>query len=161
MTQCVYINHILTTGVRGDACTTVLYASSWMTSASISLTTLLFFFRIRAVYNNDKYITAVFFLLWLCVLGLCIYQPLKGETPSSSANTLCTGVTSNLVTLIVSMSTVPMGYDILGFLAVAWRLFRNTHVAFNFKDGFRVIMLGKLLPHFSRALLRDSQLYFL
>ncbi|KAF9545983.1 hypothetical protein CPC08DRAFT_716116 [Agrocybe pediades] len=157
--------------VDAPKCAPILAACSWMTSTSISLTTLLFFFRVRAVYNNSRTITWIFLLLWLGVFTVCIYQPVKGvsrghtqnlgKQPASGAETICVGVSSNLVTLITSMSTVPMVYDTLGFCAVSWRIFRNSHAEMSIKDGIRVVLRGETLPRFSRALLRDSQVYFL
>jgi hypothetical protein len=36
---------------------------------AVSSTALLFFFRVRAIFNNNKYISYGFFILWLAVLG--------------------------------------------------------------------------------------------
>jgi hypothetical protein len=36
----------------------------------VSATSLLFLFRVKAVYNNSRIITAFFGLLWLAITGL-------------------------------------------------------------------------------------------
>lgn len=41
------------------------YAFWW---TSVSATSLLFFFRIRAVYNHSRYVRGMFFALWVAVL---------------------------------------------------------------------------------------------
>ncbi|KAF4610026.1 hypothetical protein D9613_010319 [Agrocybe pediades] len=127
--------------VDAPKCAPILAACSWMTSTSISLTTLLFFFRVRAPVKGVS-------------RG---HTQNLGKQPASGAETICVGVSSNLVTLITSMSTVPMVYDTLGFCAVSWRIFRNSHAEMSIKDGIRVVLRGETLPRFSRALLRDSQ----
>lgn len=55
----------------------------------------------------------------------------------------------------------PLAYDTLVFIAISWRIAQNSHVTLNFRDGFKIVVLGRYLPAFTRAVLLDNQKYFL
>lgn len=43
---------------------------------AVPSTSLLFFFRVRAVYGNSKIITAFFGFVWVAILGLSVLVPM-------------------------------------------------------------------------------------
>jgi len=47
------------------------------------------------------------------------------------------------------------------FLAISLRLFGTAHVDHGFQRNLRAFLTGEYLPNFSRALLKDGQLYYL
>jgi hypothetical protein len=49
-----------------------MYVKGFFIAISGPSTSLLFLFRVRAVYNNSKMITALFGILWLATTGLNI-----------------------------------------------------------------------------------------
>jgi len=51
--------------------------------------------------------------------------------------------------------------DTLVFLAITWRLFRNSYVPRTLRSGIRIVILGDYLPAFSKVLLKDGQAYYL
>lgn len=138
-----------------------------MTAVSISSTAFLFFMRIRAIYANNKYVVLFFFLSWLAVVGGCVFETQNGGKKVQLASIPSPGTYCiyspdlNFISLVTSMTTIPMVNDTLIFVAITWRLMQNAHVKVNLRNGIRVMILGHYLPAFSRALLKDGQVYFL
>jgi hypothetical protein len=62
------LNNIIV--VSMDDCKALKYFKGSSLEIGVSATSLLFFFRVRAVYNNSRIITAFFGLLWLAITGL-------------------------------------------------------------------------------------------
>jgi hypothetical protein len=55
-----------------DDCNALTYVEGAFLEIGIAATSLLFFIRVRAVYNHSRTITALFGLLWLMVTSLHI-----------------------------------------------------------------------------------------
>ncbi|KAF8898069.1 hypothetical protein CPB84DRAFT_1748075 [Gymnopilus junonius] len=108
---------------------------------AIPATSLLFFFRVRAVFDGNKYVIAFFAFTWLAVLGGCI--------------TVTRGVTG------INIAIIPLVNDTLVFLAISFRLMTNTHVDLNLKSGVKTVLSGAYLPAFSKTLFQDGQIYYL
>ena len=53
----------------------------------------------------------------------------------------------------------PLVHDTLVFIAISWKLVKNSHV--DGKEGIKVMMFGRHLPDFTKALLLDGQRYYL
>ena len=143
-------------------CEAIFQSSSMIFILSIAATGLLFFFRVRALYHENWYIAGFFFLAWIGLLGgsltLKFVDDPKNKTPISG---FCPGIYVNSLALVTSASIVPIAFDFMVFLAVTWRLFQNAHVTLTLKHGVKVMIFGTFLPAFSKAILQDSQLYFL
>ncbi|KAH7924531.1 hypothetical protein BV22DRAFT_1090750 [Leucogyrophana mollusca] len=124
-----------------------------------SATSLLFFFRVRAVYSGNNLITLLFFCLWLSVLG--------GSLVLIDAVTATTiGPTNYCIDDEIKLSAgaaaiTPLIHDTLVFVAISWRLSMISYVEDNPKTRAKAFLYGKYLPAFSRTLLRDGQLYYL
>ncbi|KAF8898016.1 hypothetical protein CPB84DRAFT_1781151 [Gymnopilus junonius] len=130
-------------------CPTLLSAMAWVLGASLSLTTLLFFCRVRAVYLDNKWVIRFFFLLWLGVVAGCITSSSGVAKDEPTDGSPC------------CISDPTIRYPLSPFIAVTWRILQNSLVETNFRNGFRVIIFGRYLPAFSKALLKDGQIYFL
>jgi hypothetical protein len=55
-----------------DDCKPIKYIKGSFLEIGVSATSLLFLFRVNAVYNNSRIIAAFFGLLWLAIVGLNI-----------------------------------------------------------------------------------------
>lgn len=126
---------------------------------AVSATALLFFFRVRALYDGNKYITAVFLVMWLAVLGasLTVVMSLTGVHIGNTK--YCTfagfqpyGSSSNIVIGV---------FDTCVFAAISWRLLANAPLASDTGNLGKFGLFGKYLPRFSRALLQDGQNYYM
>ena len=128
---------------------------------AVSATALLFFFRVRAVFNQNKFIVAFFALMWLAVLAGCIMGA-HGVTGSNIGTTdYCMNV--GIEGYIAPGGIIPLINDTLVFLAISYRLTADTHRDYSLRDGISIkaLVLGDCLPSFSRAFLQDGQAYYL
>ena len=123
---------------------------------TIIFTSLLFFIRTRAVFNNNLWIVAFFAGLWLTVLGSCLAF-IIGMLESSEWSAFCIGV--NTKPYAAAATIVPLINDTLVFIARSWRVCSNSYG--RLKDGIKVWVFGDYLPVFSKSLLQDGQAYYL
>jgi hypothetical protein len=120
----------------------------------------MFFFRVRAVYCNNRIITVFFGCLWLTLLGLSCIMPLTVKVTHLGTTQRC------IVTSVAPHASAPIVLnailDTLIFIAISIRL-----VSFSFvNDGtfgarMKSFWRGDGLPTLSRSLLQGGQLYFL
>lgn len=121
---------------------------------------LLFFFRVRAIYEGNLWVSLFFFLAWVPVLATNIAVAATvsggnlGPTSYCEDATAPKFVTSPFICLAI--------YDTLVFLAITYKMTMNAHVEnLDVKRGLNTAIRGKYLPSFSRALLKDGQVYYL
>jgi hypothetical protein len=132
--------------------------------AALVFASLLFFFRTRAVFNRNPWVTAFFAGLWLAVLGGClayhvdVFEPVLAN-PASNTTAMCGRL--GIDPYAAEITIIPLIYDTLVFLAVTWRLSRNSYDPYTFKSGIKNLIFCDHLPVFSKALLRDGQAYYL
>ncbi|EGO01350.1 hypothetical protein SERLA73DRAFT_167446 [Serpula lacrymans var. lacrymans S7.3] len=125
---------------------------------TVPATSLLFFFRIRAIFTGNNYIISFFFALWLAVLGGSLTL-LKGVRASTIGPTqYC--INSVIEPYVGATVIMPLVHDTLVFLAISWCLVSNSHINYNATSRWKALS-GHYLPNFSKSLLRDGQLYYL
>ncbi|KAF9457490.1 hypothetical protein BDZ94DRAFT_1326217 [Collybia nuda] len=126
-----------------------------------SATALLFFFRIRALYNGNKYITAVFVIMWLAIVGtsVTIITSLTGEHIDNTK--YCTFV--GLKSYGSSSNIVIAVFNTCIFIATTWRLLARAPPIddVNTAGAGKFGLCGRYVPRFSRALLQDGQNYYM
>ncbi|KAF8914439.1 hypothetical protein CPB84DRAFT_1669070 [Gymnopilus junonius] len=126
---------------------------------SFPTTSMLFFFRVRAMYAGNNWVIGFFFCLWLGVVAASITF-----IPGASASFIGpTGYCfiSNIARYVGSSSMIFAINDTLVFCACTWRLMRNSYIEPDMKNGISIMVFGRHLPAFSRALLQDGQAYYL
>jgi hypothetical protein len=117
---------------------------------------LLFFLRARAIYNRNTILVFFLFLMWLSVLGTAAIVPIIATTANIGTTDYCIDVA---VKSYASAATItPLVHDTIIFLAISLRLFGNSHVT---RRNFKAFVTGEYLPQFSKAILKDGQLYYL
>ncbi|KAJ7900893.1 hypothetical protein B0H13DRAFT_2336310 [Mycena leptocephala] len=123
---------------------------------AVPSTCLLFFLRARAIYHKNTILVLFFFILWLSVLGTAALVPIVATTANIGTTDYCIDIA---VKPYASAATItPLVHDTIIFLAISWRLFGNSHVN---RRNFRAFVTGEYLPQFSKAFLKDGQLYYL
>ncbi|KAH9475833.1 hypothetical protein JR316_0011393 [Psilocybe cubensis] len=134
----------------------------WIFVVALPSTSLLFYFRVCAMYHNNKAISAFFFVMWLGVVGGCVPSTIGVSGAMIGPTKYCISTTlKHYVALGTIMSLI---YDSAVFIAISWRL---THLNLvddmdiNFKDVIKAIVLGKKLSKLSKVLLQDGQVYYL
>ena len=120
---------------------------------TIISTSLLFFFRTRAIFNRDPWIVAFFAGLWLVVLGSCVaFIVAWGIFCAHSRKTR---------PYVAVATIIPLINDTLSFIAIACRLFHNSYARRTLENSIRFFVFGDYLPVFSKAMLREGQAYYL
>ncbi|TFK39241.1 hypothetical protein BDQ12DRAFT_586797, partial [Crucibulum laeve] len=101
-------------------CATLQKVINAMYLCGAAFTSFLFFLRLRAMYNGNKYIIGIFFSLWLSVpaVGTVVILGL------ASSNIGSTSYCHNTVvkTYIAGIVIVILIHDTLVFMAISWRL---------------------------------------
>ena len=97
--------------------------------------------------------------MWLAVVGAVSISPIVVGSTNIGSTGYCIG--SILKPFGVVAVIVPLVNDTLVLLAVTVGLVMNTHLEPTLKEGIRTAMYGDYLPAFSRAILRDNQMYYL
>ncbi|KAJ6464822.1 hypothetical protein DFH09DRAFT_1225893 [Mycena vulgaris] len=128
---------------------------------ALAANSLLFFLRARAIFNRNKYLVLFFLLLWLTVAGTAIIPALPGVMTIANVGTTkyCMYIAAKTYTGLFTIP--PVINDTVIFVAISWRMFSSSHVNNGFKGNFRALMSGEYLPGFSKAVLKDGQLYYL
>ena len=127
----------------------------------IVFTSLLFFLRIRAVFERNPWVVAFFACSWLAVLGNSLSFIVNGVQMDTSLNSSATCLNKEVNPFLTASTIISMINDTLVFLAITWRLFRNSYVPHTLRSGIRLVILGDYLPKFSKAFLKDGQAYYL
>ncbi|KAF9471347.1 hypothetical protein BDN70DRAFT_888251 [Pholiota conissans] len=126
---------------------------------SLGLSALLFFIRLRAIYNRDRIVVAFFFLLWLGLLGTTMIVPITILGGNIGPTQYC--IDEDVPNAVYAAIISPLVHDTLVFIAITYRLVRNAHLETGLKDGMAVAFSGEYLPAFSKGLLKDGQKYYL
>ncbi|PPQ81063.1 hypothetical protein CVT24_008676, partial [Panaeolus cyanescens] len=125
---------------------------------AVTAASLLIFFRLKAVFSDSPRIITFFGFIWLCLVASTIAYPFGptgmhiGPTRYCSVEAPRFGVAPIMISLV---------YDTLTLFAVSWKLMMNTHVEADIKAGVIRMWTGDYLSAFSKALLQDTQLYYI
>lgn len=128
-------------------------------AVAVPSTALLFFFRLRAIYDKNLLVVLFFFVVWLSVVGGSLTLITAVAAENIGPTVYC--VQSGLKSYAASAPITSLIHDTLVFCAISWRLMMNTHVENNISKLAKGFMSGSSLPQFSRALLQDGQMYYL
>ena len=142
-------------------CNRFVKALTWTYTLAVSSTNLLFFFRVRAVFNNNRLVVAFFGFTWLAVVGACLTTT-QGITGTNIGPTkYC--LTGDVKEYVNAATIVPLINDTLVFLAITYQLMRHSYITQpnSMKTRLRICAFGDHLPAISKALLKDGQLYYL
>ncbi|KAF8160242.1 hypothetical protein K438DRAFT_1731737 [Mycena galopus ATCC 62051] len=127
---------------------------------AIPSTSLLFFVRVRAIYGCTRAVTTVFALIWTAVIVSCILVPIATHGVNIGPTRYC--VTGEVAEYAGAVGLAPGLFDTAVFLAISYKLFRNTHVEHpSWKQKARAFFSGAYLPSFSKSLFVDGQIYYL
>ena len=128
--------------------------------AVLAFTSLLFFSRTRAIFDKNPWVVAFFSGLWLAILGVSLAFIVVMFRPEQGAETaIC--LNPDVSSYITATIVISLINDTLVFLAISWRLFRNSYITPTFNSGIRFLFFGEYLPVFSKVLFQDGQAYYL
>lgn len=138
-------------------------ALAWCPVA-VSASGFLFFLRLRAIYNRNRILVSVFFILWLVLLAGGILAPISIKGGAVGSTMYCQDVSETRVSVFPQIA--PLCFDTLVFLAISWRLcrivsYRKGGDVGSQKGRIDMGFFGTNLPMFTRSLLVDGQIYYL
>jgi hypothetical protein len=136
-------------------CQTLQYALGSLFAIAVPANSLLFFFRIRAVFDRQRWVVWCFGILWLCVLGGSLTIPFAIFGIHIGPTQYCVNsLVKSYASTGVVVSTVN---DTLVFLAISWSILSRQRTESRAKSFFKG---GSNLPVVSHALLSGGQLYY-
>jgi hypothetical protein len=119
----------------------------------------LFFFRVKAVYCNNRIITVVFAVLWFALVGLSFTIPSSVKGRHIGTTQAC------IITYVAPVASAPIVldaiFDTLVFIAISVRLISFSFVNDTFGGRMKSFWRGDGLPALSRSLLQGGQFYYL
>ncbi|KAJ6454617.1 hypothetical protein C8R45DRAFT_846368 [Mycena sanguinolenta] len=122
-------------------------------------TAMLFFLRVTAVWKSNKIVYAVFFVLWLAVLGAGITAPLGSRAAHIGPTAQC--ILTVVPNDVKAAAIVPLINDTAVFLAINYRILVHTVAADSSMARLRVFLGGKKISTLSRALIQGGQHFYL
>ncbi|KAF9457890.1 hypothetical protein BDZ94DRAFT_1313768 [Collybia nuda] len=146
----------------GD-CDTLTKVTCAVYHVTVSSTALLFFFRVRAIFNRNVYITAGFFVLWVIVLGGSLSTVLSISGVHIGNTKYCAYTNFRSYRSGVANITLAV-FDTCVFVAITWSL-SHSQLSIQKNGGLssetHFDVFGRYLPAFSKALLIDGQKYYM
>ncbi len=132
---------------------------SFIYAVALPSTLLLFVWRISALHSNHKFVVIFFSFSWLCVLASAVAVAIYTRGFRIGKTNYCAEYKAKKSSVLAA--TIPLVHDTLIFLATSWAFMRYSYTDVGVKDGFKVVVLGKHLPAFSKSIMRDGQAYYL
>jgi hypothetical protein len=139
-------------------CNALLCAIGGCYVVAVSSTSALFFFRVKGVYGNDKYVTAFFGSLWFTLFALSFLVPpaVRGMHIGDTQRCIITSVANYAPTPVVLNTII----DTIVFLAISLRITSYSIEGDTFTQSVKSFWSGDGLPKFSKSLLQGGQLYY-
>ncbi|KZP10269.1 hypothetical protein FIBSPDRAFT_1051428 [Athelia psychrophila] len=127
---------------------------------SIAFTSFLFFLRVRAVYLQSRYVTALFGAFWVVTVTLNIWSNTIVHAANIPSPTVvgCIG-TGPVPSIALPLASIFVN-DTLIFLAILYRLTANAVTDGGRHSRLLTIFKGKGLYSLSQSLLQTGQLYY-
>jgi len=139
-------------------CAALRFVEGAFFEVAVPATSLLFFFRVKAIYNHSRYITAFFGIIWLAIAGVSILIMLGITGERIPYTRRCReGLAHTYTTVPIMLTGVN---DTLVFLAISYRMVSISMVNSTWSARARSFIRGDGLHHLSKALLQSGQVYY-
>ncbi|KAH8102105.1 hypothetical protein BXZ70DRAFT_1006727 [Cristinia sonorae] len=141
-------------------CTSVAKAQGWAVAIQFPMNSLLFLFRIQAVFYGERLVIVIFTLLWLAVAATSVLAPFCfsgvpiGDTAYCIDTRLKDVGSAGIVTAAVD--------DTLVFLAITTKLVMvHPSSTTSWSQRWKLVFIGEGMGRISRVVFRTGQLYYL
>jgi len=139
-------------------CTALRYVEGIFFEVTLPATSILFFFRVKAVYNHSRIVTAFFGFLWLAITGLSVLVMLGIRGERIPYTQRCTEALAHAYTTVpIILASVN---DTLVFLAISYRMVSLSLDSSTWTGKAKSFIMGDGLQHLSKALLHSGQAYY-
>jgi len=139
-------------------CAALRYVEGVFFEITLPATSLLFFFRVKAVYNNSRNVTAFFGIIWLAIVGLSVLIMFGIRGKRIPYTLRCTEI------LVHTYPTIPVILasvnDTLVFLAISCRMVSRSMANSTWSARVKSFVRGDGLEHLSKSLLQSGQAYY-
>ncbi|KAF8972545.1 hypothetical protein BDZ97DRAFT_1692232 [Flammula alnicola] len=144
-----------------ENCSTYYDALNALLIIFVASTAALFYLRVCAVYNMNRIIVTFYGLLFLAVIGMLLTIPQTFTTAHIATTQYCGESLHG--PLLGPAGIVLIVNDALVYCAIAYRIFHMflSDSETTTRAKFSQLAFGTSLPIISKALMMDSQLYFL
>lgn len=143
---------------RNDGCQAIVQIAEWFMVLSMILNSLLFVFRVRAVYLNSRKVTIIFGLLWLTTLSQLL-PPIASALHISGGDD-CDAILE-MKPWVVTGFILTAIFDTAVFVAISMQVLGFTGTVHTRKERMLSFLNGKELGRITRAVLQTGQLYYL
>ena len=157
-------------------CNALKYVEGVFAEIAIPSTSLLFLFRVKAIYNHSRIVKAFFDFLWLAIACLSILIMIGRTTgmylvvqcdvcgDNYSVDRIpytrrCTEGLAHVYTMVPIILTAVN--DTLIFIAISYRMVSLSMVSGTWSARAKSFFTGDGLHHLSKALLQSGQVYYL
>ena len=140
-------------------CNAVLTAMGCFVILAVPSTSALFFFRVMAVYHQNKFISGFFGLLLFALFGLTFLVPVSRKSTHIGTTQRCIASESDRYATVPILLNAIM--DTLVFIAISFRIVSYSLVGDTFGARMRSFLRGSGLPSISKSILQGGQLYYL
>ena len=150
---------VVSTSVKD--CQVVTVSSAWFAAFAIALNGLLFFFRIRAVFNDTKSAVRFFAFLWIALLGCSLPGPFGVKAVYLGEVESCVDI---FIAKFVSLGPIASWiYDTLVFIAISIRImsFSFPTKKITWRERLKCFWMGPERGFITRTVLQTGQLYYL
>ncbi|KAF9563003.1 hypothetical protein CPC08DRAFT_761139 [Agrocybe pediades] len=134
-------------------------AMNGVLAAYTPIITLGFYLRTYAIYRNNWLVKIVGGLAWLATVGISVTVTQTFTAGHLGPTNYCLeGVQGNL---LQALSIILLLFDVLIYIAITYRVYTLFVDRASSAEQKVKLVLGTSLPIFSKAVMQDSQLYFL
>ncbi|KAI0072615.1 hypothetical protein K474DRAFT_1678508 [Panus rudis PR-1116 ss-1] len=140
------------------SCHALAMAIGWTGGFAISLNSILFFYRVRAVFANKKIVVYFFAFLWLATFGCAMTIPFGVDGVHIGTTKNC--VNSDVKPFSSAAMIVIAVNDTLVFFAISVQLLMQS-LADTWSERIKAFFSGRGMGNISRSLLHTGQLYYL
>ena len=152
-----WVNHFTVGGVGN--CQALQIALGVCFAIAVPVTSLLFLFRIRAVFNDMKFVFWIFVFLWASVLAGCITVPFAISGTNIGPTSHC--INSDVEPFSSAGIIISAVNDTLVLFAISLRLVFNASGPDRSAARMKGVWRGGTLPQISKSILQSGQQYYL
>jgi hypothetical protein len=140
-------------------CNAVLIAMGCFFVVGVPSTSALFFFRVKAVYYHNKFITWFFGFLLFALFALSFLVPVTRRGTHIGTTQRCINIeTQHYASAPVLLNAI---MDTLIFIAISFRVISYSLVGNTFGARMRSFFRGDGLSIIAKSVLQGGQLYYL
>ncbi|KAF8151207.1 hypothetical protein K438DRAFT_1432287, partial [Mycena galopus ATCC 62051] len=140
------------------SCQTEQLINGISSSLAASFTSLLFLFRVLAVFNNGRWAMVSFIGLWIVVVGCSVTVPLGIGGAHIGPTQAC--INTRVATYTAASGIASFANDSIVFIAISYRIISYTLMESSTIGALKTFFTLRALPVVSRNLLFGGQLYY-